>query len=84
MKVYLCNVHSQITLIRDQLTAQYDRQDVRMQEVKTLLRDVLKERLVEALRTRVRLLIEENVEEKVKEKVREQVNYASILTRQTP
>jgi len=64
----------QVVLIRSQLTAQYARQDVRMQEVKTLLRDVLKEQLAETLRTRVHLLIQEKVEERVKENVRDQLH----------
>lgn len=67
------DAHSQVVLIRTQLTAQYARQDARMQEVKTLLRDILKEQLAETLRTRVHLLIQEKVEERVKENVRQQL-----------
>jgi hypothetical protein len=50
-----------------------------MQEVKTLLRDILKEQLAEALRTRVHLLIQEKVEAQVKEKVHQQVGPTSIF-----
>ena len=49
-----------------------------MQEVKTLLRDILKEQLAETLRTRVHLLIQEKVEERVKGKVHQQASPAII------
>jgi hypothetical protein len=80
----ICDAHFQIGLIRSQLTAQYIRQDDRMQEVKALLRDVLKEQLAETLHPRVSLLVQEKVEERVKEKVHQQVRHTSMFSQQTP
>jgi len=75
------NPYPQISLIRSQLTAQYVRQDNRMQEVKTLLRDTFKEKLAQTLRPRVHLLIQAKVEERMKEKVHEQVSHTRICLR---
>jgi hypothetical protein len=70
------NSSLQVVLIRKQLTAQYARQDVRMQEFKSLLRDKIKEQLAEKLRPGVNLFIGKKIEEIVKERVHKQVSHA--------
>ncbi|EGO26576.1 hypothetical protein SERLADRAFT_414553 [Serpula lacrymans var. lacrymans S7.9] len=63
----------QVSLIRTQLNAQHERQEARMQEVKILLRDVLKAQLAQHLNARVDTMVHERIEREVKERVTKQV-----------
>jgi len=68
----------QIHQLRRQVHAQDRKQEERMQEIKSLLQDVLKEQIAEHLRAHVFEMIREKVEEYVAEKVKD------ALTRQIP
>lgn len=68
----------QIHQLRRQVHAQDRKQEERMQEIKSLLQDVLKEQIAEHLRAHVFEMIREKVEEYVAEKVK------LALTRQIP
>ncbi|QRW25405.1 hypothetical protein RhiXN_07354 [Rhizoctonia solani] len=63
----------QIHQLRRQVHAQDRKQEERMQEIKSLLQDVLKDQIAEHLRAHVFEMIREKVEEYVADKVREQL-----------
>ncbi|KAG9104536.1 hypothetical protein FRC06_001622 [Ceratobasidium sp. 370] len=68
----------QIHQLRRQVHAQDRKQEERMQEIKSLLQDVLKEQIAEHLRAHVFEMIREKVEELVADKVK------AALTQQIP
>jgi len=64
----------QIRQLKKQMVVQDRRQEERIQEIKTLLRDVLKEQIAEHLRVHVTRIIREQVQAKVKEQVAAQLS----------
>ncbi|KAF9517553.1 hypothetical protein BS47DRAFT_507552 [Hydnum rufescens UP504] len=63
-----------IRQLRKQMVVQDRRQEERIQEIKTLLRDVLKEQIAEHLRVHVTRIIREQIQAKVKEQVAAKLN----------